>query len=215
MRREIYDPGSRIPRLVEEGTQMEDVMRRDFTVNSLQFDFVDNVVEDLTGKGLSDIRDQRLRTIRDAKTLMLEDPLRALRALRFSNQLDFDLDTDLKEALSLETVRQRTLQLLSRERIVTEINKIFLHNHRNIRLSLTLSHLVDLGYFPIFFLGELEIDPSVPLRCLETLDLYLGSASLSASFSFDDLLTFNRSTNCLAGTRQKNCTLRSTPFFHS
>src|SRR5256714_3348186 len=87
---ERYDPSSRKPQ-VSPGTLKDDVMRRDFTVNSLLMEW-DGTVLDLTGRGLDDLRSRRIVTPLEPKTTFDEDPLRMLRAVRFATTLRFTLD---------------------------------------------------------------------------------------------------------------------------
>ena len=75
------------------GTRDEDALRRDFTVNALYYDPIDDVLLDFSD-GLQDIADRTLRTIGDPKTRFREDPVRILRAIRFAAKLDFQLHAD-------------------------------------------------------------------------------------------------------------------------
>jgi len=76
----------------------EDVQRRDFTINGLLYDPLNDQVIDHVG-GQADIRARRLRTIGDPFTRFHEDRLRMLRAVRFSARFDFRLDPPLLEAI--------------------------------------------------------------------------------------------------------------------
>src|SRR5712691_683031 len=71
---ERYDPASRKPE-VSPGTLKDDVMRRDFTINTLLMAW-DGTVLDLTGRGLSDLNARRIVTPLEPKTTFDEDPLR-------------------------------------------------------------------------------------------------------------------------------------------
>lgn len=73
------------------GTQEEDAVRRDFTVNALYYDIESGTVSDFVG-GLDDLNHGVLRTIGDAETRYREDPVRMLRAVRFAAKLGFRLD---------------------------------------------------------------------------------------------------------------------------
>lgn len=114
-----------------------------------------------------------IRTIKEPKQSMIEDPLRVMRAFRFSNQLDFDIEDSLKEVISLDQVRDKTLSVLSRERIATEVFKTFLHNHNGTRLHKTLSLMIDLGYFPIVFLGSSSVGSHILQQSLDSLAHFL------------------------------------------
>jgi poly(A) polymerase len=73
------------------GTQHEDALRRDFTVNALYYDPIADQVLDYLG-GVTDLRGRMLRMIGDPATRYREDPVRMLRTVRFAAKLDFDVD---------------------------------------------------------------------------------------------------------------------------
>jgi len=72
----------------EYGTAGEDALRRDFTVNALFLDPFDGEILDYVG-GMADLDDRVLRTIGDPRRRLPEDPVRILRAIKFSTRLDF------------------------------------------------------------------------------------------------------------------------------
>lgn len=114
----------RIPHSVAGGTPEEDAARRDFTVNALFYNLQTQNVEDFTGHGLDDLAQGVLRTPLDANITLLEDPLRALRAIRFACRLQFDLHPSLCDALVGKQVRESLLRKVSRERVGSEIDQI-------------------------------------------------------------------------------------------
>lgn len=73
------------------GTAEQDAVRRDFTVNALFFDPLDDRIIDYTG-GLADVRARVIRTIGDPETRFREDPVRILRAAKFAGRLGFTID---------------------------------------------------------------------------------------------------------------------------
>ena len=73
------------------GTQQEDALRRDFTVNALYYDPVGDRVLDWLG-GVEDLKARTLRMIGDPATRYREDPVRMLRTVRFAAKLDFHVD---------------------------------------------------------------------------------------------------------------------------
>ncbi len=99
-RSETYKPGNRNPR-VEFADLRTDVLRRDFTINSLLMDIFTGEVLDLCQMGLSDLEAGLIRCIRDPLQVFAEDPLRILRAIRFALQLGFEIETDTYSALRL------------------------------------------------------------------------------------------------------------------
>lgn len=80
------------------GSPEEDAYRRDFTINALFYSVADHSVIDYVG-GVDDIRRRVIRTINDPRIRFQEDPVRMIRAIKFSSKLDFDIDTDTWEAL--------------------------------------------------------------------------------------------------------------------
>ena len=80
------------------GTLEQDAWRRDFTLNSLYYDISDQSIIDLT-QGMKDIQGKVIRMIGDPATRYQEDPVRMLRALRFSAKLGFSIDTNTAQAI--------------------------------------------------------------------------------------------------------------------
>ncbi|MBI5364436.1 MAG: polynucleotide adenylyltransferase PcnB [Planctomycetes bacterium] len=83
----------------EYGTAEEDARRRDFTVNALFLDPLENRIIDYVG-GLDDLDAGVLRTIGDAKKRIAEDPVRILRAIKFATRLGFRIEERTWEAMS-------------------------------------------------------------------------------------------------------------------
>lgn len=87
--------------LIEEnffGNVEEDSFRRDFTINSLFYDPIDQVIIDHC-KGLDDIHSKTLRMIGDPQARLIEDPIRILRAIRLSQKLNFSIETELRSQI--------------------------------------------------------------------------------------------------------------------
>ncbi len=97
----------------------DDVVRRDFTMNGIAFDF-DNGFCDLVG-GLPDIKNKIIRCIGNAETRFCEDALRILRAMRFSAVLGFEIETETKNAIHK---CKDLLKNISAERIREEFTKL-------------------------------------------------------------------------------------------
>ena len=123
-RAERYDPDSRNPD-VRPGTLVEDVWRRDFTVNAL-CQTLDGRILDITGMGLSDLRYGVLRTPQDPFETFAEDPLRMYRAARFVAQLGFSLAAGTVEAMRAQAERT---SILSVERITDELRRMLVARH--------------------------------------------------------------------------------------
>jgi putative nucleotidyltransferase with HDIG domain len=118
-RAERYDPESRNPD-VRPGTLVEDVWRRDFTVNAL-CQSLDGEVIDVTGRGIADLLAGVLRTPLDPAETFAEDPLRMYRAARFVARLGFALAPGTIEAMRAQASRTT---ILSVERVSDELRRL-------------------------------------------------------------------------------------------
>lgn len=152
-RAEQYDPDSRKP-AVEFGDTLEgDLARRDFTVNAMAIRLPELVFVDLHG-GIDDCAARILRTPQPAEESFSDDPLRMMRAARFSSQLQFNVAADVVAAMSKMADR---IDIVSAERVRDEFVKLIMTLQP--RSGLTL--LVDTG------IAE-RVIPELPLLQLET-----------------------------------------------
>jgi poly(A) polymerase len=131
-----YSDG-RHPDSVAFTDRVEDVKRRDFTVNGLMYDPIAEVVYDEVG-GVADLDNRVIRAIGDPVNRFEEDRLRLLRAVRFSCRLGYTLDTTTAEAIRHLAPR---ITEVSWERIRMEFEKIITHPSRSNGLRM----LDDLG----------------------------------------------------------------------
>jgi len=118
-----YIKGTREPKVVL-GTLEDDLWRRDFTINSLAMDEDGNIVDMF--KGQEDLLDGIIRTNSDASISFNRDPLRILRALRFMITKDLELSDEIWKALDVFDAKK--LRVVSVERKMTELEKMFRHD---------------------------------------------------------------------------------------
>lgn len=137
---------SRHPKSVEFTFNLvEDLKRRDFTINAMAYNDEHGIVDAFDGMG--DLKRRIIRCVGKAHDRFDEDALRILRAVRFSAQLGFDIEDDTaKAARELAP----TLAKISRERIHTELNKLLLSDNPDY-----FSVVYDLGVMKII-IPELE-----------------------------------------------------------
>lgn len=144
-RRESYNRDSRKP-IVEDGTLEDDQNRRDFTINALAI----GVSKQNFGKlldpfnGLKDLENKILRTPLDPNITYSDDPLRMMRAIRFATQLNFTIHPDSLKAI---TTNKERINIVSKERISDELNKIILAPVPSLGFKL----LFDTGLLHIIF----------------------------------------------------------------
>ena len=143
-RKETYSSGSRKPE-VSDGKLIDDVLRRDLTINSLLKNVSTGEILDLTGKGIEDIKNGTIRTTSDSSIIFKEDPLRMLRAIRFAVKYDFDMDTDV-----IKSIRKHAslIDTISKERINDELNKILVSPNpskgiRLLKITTLLSYIIE------------------------------------------------------------------------
>ena len=121
-RRESYTRDSRNP-IVEDGTLADDISRRDFTINAMAICVNKAHFGELIDMfdGVSDLEHRIIRTPLDPDITFSDDPLRMMRAIRFATQLDFTIAPETLDAISRNAGR---IEIITRERIATELNKI-------------------------------------------------------------------------------------------
>jgi len=151
-RADTYDRTSRKPEVMFGDTLDGDLVRRDFTVNAMAIRLPSLEFVDLHG-GLDDLLARRLMTPATPEESFADDPLRMMRAARFSAQLRFEVAPQVRAAM---TERATTLRMISAERVREEFGKLLLAPEP--RGGLTL--LVDTGLADVFL-------PELPALRLE------------------------------------------------
>ena len=133
-RKESYTPESRNPH-VEPGTLEDDQRRRDFTINAMAWSVNGKNFGELVDPfgGMEDMDDCIIRTPCEPDTTFSDDPLRMMRAVRFASQLGFDIDDETFEGICRQAER---IKIISKERIIVELNKILASPVPSIGLTL-------------------------------------------------------------------------------
>ena len=144
-RKESYNRNSRNP-LVEDGTLEDDQNRRDFTINALAIGLSKTNFGKLLDpfNGIQDIENKIIKTPLEPEITYSDDPLRMMRAIRFSSQLGFTIEKESLDAISKNKLR---ISIVSKERITDELNKIILSPIPSVGFKL----LFDTGLLNLIF----------------------------------------------------------------
>lgn len=164
-RKEIgYQEGTRRP-ILELGTLFDDLQRRDFTINAMAEDEEGNIIDHFNGQ--SDLRTKTLRTPVDPEITLLDDPLRVLRAMRFSVTKGMSIDKSIRDAMENTAIFEKLLNVVSQERIREELLKMFMFDtEKTLRILYTYNYAYALPIFNICFSGDMWLKPTTEKRKL-------------------------------------------------
>lgn len=145
-RKESYNRNSRKP-IVEDGTIEDDQLRRDFTINALSISLNSSNYGDLIDPfgGIQHLKDGIIKTPLDPDTTYSDDPLRMMRAIRFATQLGFRIEDESFQAIHRNRKR---LEIISKERITEEMNKMMLSPKPSIGFILMFKTQLLHEFFP-------------------------------------------------------------------
>jgi poly(A) polymerase len=144
-RSEHYNPDSRKP-VVQKADLRSDLSRRDFTINCLAMDISPEHFGEIIDvfHGIKDMEKKIIRTPLDPELTFSDDPLRIMRAIRFTTQLGFTIEKKTYKAI---TQTKDRLSIISQERITEEFKKMLLAEKPSVGLRL----LRDTGISAIIF----------------------------------------------------------------
>ncbi|MCL1937373.1 MAG: CCA tRNA nucleotidyltransferase [Candidatus Azobacteroides sp.] len=133
-RKESYTRDSRNP-MVSNGSLQDDLYRRDFTINAMAICINRQRFGELVDPfdGLKDLDECRIKTPLNPDVTFSDDPLRMMRAIRFATQLGFFIEAETFEAIERNKNR---IEIVSKERILDELNKIILSPRPSIGFEL-------------------------------------------------------------------------------
>ena len=126
------------------GTFEEDAWRRDFTVNSLYYTLTDSTIIDFTG-GFNDVNQRLIRMIGDPATRYQEDPVRMLRAIRFSAKLDFKIAPETAKPINQLS---NLISHISGSRLFEEMVKLYQCGHAEAAQPLLIQYGLFAHLFP-------------------------------------------------------------------
>ena len=153
------------------GKLVDDLKRRDFTINTLCIDKNGNIIDLLDGK--KEIESKTIKMVGNPKYKLKEDALRILRAIRFATILDFELDKDLKKYIKKYGY---LLKKLSYYRKKEELEKIFLSPNALKGINL---------------IKELELDKYLELSNLDNLVLTSSIIGIWAQLNVENIYNFS------------------------
>lgn len=159
-RREIYYSSESRKPISVLGTLNDDLIRRDFTVNAIAKGDDGELIDPFSG--IKDIYDRILRTPTDAVVSFSNDPLRLLRALRFSVTKGFGLSDEIVGAIT--TFNPEGMKVVSMERIKSELTKMFSHDTLHSLQILKWLSSINPGLYTYILSGDIWLLPTNKAR---------------------------------------------------
>ncbi len=168
----------RHPGSVEFTNAQEDASRRDFTINGMFFDPIENKVIDYVD-GQKDLKRGVIRTIGKAEHRFGEDHLRMLRAIRFSTRFDFAIEPATFAAICKHAA---AIKKMSGERIAMELEDILVSPNRSAGVSMLIESGLSEQIFGGFAGQEAKLAAAVMAELPKRIDFALGLAGLFVGF---------------------------------
>lgn len=183
-RKEIYEKPGCLP-LVTKGSIIDDIMRRDFTINCLLLNItkLPNIeVLDYVG-GISDLEHRRIRILHNKS--FVDDPTRMIRAVRLSCKLGFDIEENTEELL-IDSIGRGFIKFVSDDRIFKEIEKILLMPKKKAE---SMKMLYNYNLFRNTFLNKLIVNQVIIY--LDIFEKYFSSLIFKYHLSDEAIYTIN------------------------
>jgi tRNA nucleotidyltransferase/poly(A) polymerase len=187
----------RHPATVKFVSVAKDASRRDFTINGMFYDPIKNQVIDYV-MGQADLKNRIVRTIGKPEERFDEDYLRMLRAVRFSTQLGFVIESETKSAICSNA---KNIARISGERIAMELEGILVNPNRSAGVLLLVDSGLAGAIFPSFAGEQAKFAISVLGELRKKVDFALALASLFAGYPAEfaiekcSILKLSRSQN--------------------
>ena len=155
-REDSYEETSRKPEVVSSNNLENDLKRRDFTINAIAYDILENELIDPYG-GLRDLSRGIITTPLSAEVSFSDDPLRMLRACRFISSHGFTPDTETFEAIKKNTER---IEIVSSERIRDELTKLLVGKNPSLGIRAFVESRLSEKIMPELDELKIEVDPN-------------------------------------------------------
>ena len=154
-REDSYKDTSRKPEISSSNNLENDLKRRDFTINAIAYDLLENKLID-PYSGLKDLSQGVITTPVSADISFSDDPLRMLRACRFVSSHGFSPDSDTFEAIKKNIDR---IEIVSNERIRDELNKLLIGDNPSLGIRAFVESGLSLKIMPELDKLKIEVDP--------------------------------------------------------
>ncbi|MDF2691393.1 MAG: pcnB [Gammaproteobacteria bacterium] len=162
------------------GSLEEDAIRRDFSVNALYYNPVDNSIHDFT-EGINDFKLKQIRLIGEPEARFKEDPVRILRAIRIASKLGFSIEPSTEQAIAKALP---FLEQMPGARLFDEYTKLFLHGHAVLNYQNLNQHQAFIVLFPATktYLESPEFEKWVGLALANTDSRYREQKGINPAF---------------------------------
>ena len=153
-REDSYDETSRKPDIISSNNLENDLKRRDFTINAIAYDILENKLIDPYG-GLKDLSQGVITTPLSADISFSDDPLRMLRACRFISSHGFSPDANTFEAIKKNIDR---IEIVSSERVRDELTKLLIGNNPSLGIRAFVESGLSIKIMPELDELKIEVD---------------------------------------------------------